>query len=783
MVVTRVKRAKTRQNATAAEDGATAAEDGSTSVRKKKLDKRLVVDHHAGEDALQSDEEDGELNRVGNIDLSLYEDEEHVGYDIAGNKIDQVMKLKESEIDNLLRYADDPDAWRTVVDAKNQTEYRISDAELEIIRRLKEGRLGLTELNEEDFQVEFEWTENQQPLKRHFSRKGKFLPGEGEEKKIRAILKAIREGRYYSRREKHKSVDPFDVWGENITVAYDKKGRPLKPILPAPKLPPPGHAESYNPSPEYLFDEEEKRQWEEAHPDDKKYDFIPTAHKSLRQVPGYAELVKEKFKRCLDLYLCPRSMRLNWIENSDDLLPELPSLDNFKPFPRTQGIVVKDHGSSVVSLAFCRHSGVLGAGYRDGSLAIHNVASHPHYLPEFYAHTKSQTNAYAVESLAFHPVLPLMVFSRGSYLYITLVRRPQTSFTELRAFVKQYWGVPEHEAIDPADVSPHLQQYREAVDAMRCSEDAVSLMSLGSRPSKVGQWKAFRSYTFFEDYEEPGLGDDEGSIETEGDVEDSGFEELQAKDWVETCRFVDCLQKKNKYVVAGFVVALGARASAVAIHPKGAYVATAAATSQLKSSQCLLHHLKKKKSLAPFRKTQGMHQVESVAFHPTKPYLVVGYPKATKVFDLQPKSKVHIASAEHDKESKSMAHTVHKFRGTDQATGMELHPSGEHIIRTGVDGKFQWFDTQYSELPYKTISVAESLTAVKHHPYLPLVAAGSSESSIQLFHAAEDSLTEIKINPLVKLVDHTSHVTALAWAPNSHWLASGHSNGRIVVWV
>jgi ribosome biogenesis protein ERB1 len=34
--------------------------------------------------------------------------------------------------------------------------------------------------------------------------------------------------------------------------------------------------------------------------------FVPTSFDCLRHVPVYASFIKERFERCLDLYLCPR---------------------------------------------------------------------------------------------------------------------------------------------------------------------------------------------------------------------------------------------------------------------------------------------------------------------------------------------------------------------------------------------------------------------------------------------------------------------------------------------
>ena len=37
--------------------------------------------------------------------------------------------------------------------------------------------------------------------------------------------------------------------------------------------------------------------------------LLPTSYDSLRQVPSYAAYINERFERCLDLYLCPRTRR------------------------------------------------------------------------------------------------------------------------------------------------------------------------------------------------------------------------------------------------------------------------------------------------------------------------------------------------------------------------------------------------------------------------------------------------------------------------------------------
>lgn len=49
----------------------------------------------------------------------------------------------------------------------------------------------------------------------------------------------------------------------------------------------PTHAESYNPSDEYLFDEKEKQEWLEEDEYDRKINYIPQKFEALRKVPLY----------------------------------------------------------------------------------------------------------------------------------------------------------------------------------------------------------------------------------------------------------------------------------------------------------------------------------------------------------------------------------------------------------------------------------------------------------------------------------------------------------------
>ena len=48
--------------------------------------------------------------------------------------------------------------------------------------------------------------------------------------------------------------------------------------------------------------------------------------------------MKERYERCLDLYLCPRSIKQRITIDRNALLPELPNINELRPFPTTQSL-------------------------------------------------------------------------------------------------------------------------------------------------------------------------------------------------------------------------------------------------------------------------------------------------------------------------------------------------------------------------------------------------------------------------------------------------------------
>ena len=103
---------------------------------RSQIPKSTSVNWAEGSDS--SDDENGQLNRIGNIPLEWYEDEEHIGYNIDGVKIKK--RPASDQIDAFLKRMEDPNANRTVYDAVNDRHVVLTDEEINIIRKIRKGQ-------------------------------------------------------------------------------------------------------------------------------------------------------------------------------------------------------------------------------------------------------------------------------------------------------------------------------------------------------------------------------------------------------------------------------------------------------------------------------------------------------------------------------------------------------------------------------------------------------------------------------------------------------------------
>ncbi|GAM87756.1 hypothetical protein ANO11243_057830 [Dothideomycetidae sp. 11243] len=310
------------------------------------------------------------VNTIGNIPLSYYDAYPHIGYDINGRKISR--PAKGEALDALLDSIDIPEGWTGLTDPATGKPLALNADELEMLKRLTRNEAPGDGYDPYPDLVDwFTRHEEIMPLSAAPEPKRRFVPSKHEQKRVMKMVKAIKEGRiqpFKSQEEKdaeqERDVKAYDIWADEVP-------RPDHAMhMPAPKLPPPGYAESYHPPPEYLPDAGEKKAWEEADEEDREKDFLPTDHSALRKVPGYARFIKEKFERCLDLYLAPRVRRSKLNIDPESLLPKLPSPEELRPFPTVCATLYRGHQGRVRSVSIDPLGLFVASGGDDGTIRV-----------------------------------------------------------------------------------------------------------------------------------------------------------------------------------------------------------------------------------------------------------------------------------------------------------------------------------------------------------------------------------------------------------------------------
>ncbi|XP_037950233.1 ribosome biogenesis protein BOP1 homolog [Teleopsis dalmanni] len=325
-----------------------------------------------------SDEEDIR-NTVGNIPMHWYDEYKHIGYDWDGRKI--VKPPKGDQIDDFLRKIEDPNFWRTVKDPQTGQEVLLTDADIDLIKRINSARVPNPEHNEYEPWIEWFTSEvERMPIKNVPDHKRSFLPSVSEKKKVSRMVHALKMGWMKTteevEREKQAKRGPkfYMLWETDTGREHMRR---IHDPVSAPKRDLPGHAESYNPPPEYLFDEKEQKEWLKLRdePHKRKLHFMPQKYTSLRAVPAYPRYLRERFLRCLDLYLCPRAKRMKLSIDAEYLIPKLPSPKDLQPFPTVESMVYRGHTDLVRSISVEPKGEYIVSGCDDKTVKIWEIAT------------------------------------------------------------------------------------------------------------------------------------------------------------------------------------------------------------------------------------------------------------------------------------------------------------------------------------------------------------------------------------------------------------------------
>uniref|UniRef100_A0A1I7XGH2 Ubiquitin-like modifier-activating enzyme 5 n=1 Tax=Heterorhabditis bacteriophora TaxID=37862 RepID=A0A1I7XGH2_HETBA len=196
-----------------------------------------------------SDEEDLR-NTIGNIPVDWYNDEDHIGYDKTGEKISKPKKRGKSR--------------RKVFDKQSGNDVVLSEEQIEKLHNLASGKYPTVGYNPyEPFMDLFSSEKMIHPIDNRPEPKSRFIPSRDEMRIVSKMVHAIKMGWAKGPKAKKEEKNVYDLWA--FEDSMDNKTKTelarMRMHMPAPKMPLPIHAESYNPPEEYLFDEEEKKKY------------------------------------------------------------------------------------------------------------------------------------------------------------------------------------------------------------------------------------------------------------------------------------------------------------------------------------------------------------------------------------------------------------------------------------------------------------------------------------------------------------------------------------------
>ncbi|MCL4125888.1 UNVERIFIED_CONTAM: hypothetical protein GTU68_021387 [Idotea baltica] len=344
------------------------SQEGQSEAQENSAD----VDEYAQD---SSDEEDLR-NTIGNIPINWYDEYDHLGYGLDSLPI---YKPKQGDvIDKFLEKVENPDFDRTVFDKQTGQNVRLSDAHLDFIHRVMGNKVPNSNY---DMYAPFEDLYSHEVMRMPLSGRPKpkraFIPSKIERKKVARLSKLMKRGLYKRNRykkEKKAAVADYDLWKPR-SEDDPRLGR-IRDHIPPPKMLMPGHADSYNPAPEFIVSHLDEKALRGKYIHNRKlFQGFWRKFKSVREIPAYPKVFKERYNRLMDLYLAPRKREVKIVAKSTDFLPKLPDKKDLRPYPTMEGLRFVGHRSIVRTLAMHPGGKYLASGSDDHTVRVWEVST------------------------------------------------------------------------------------------------------------------------------------------------------------------------------------------------------------------------------------------------------------------------------------------------------------------------------------------------------------------------------------------------------------------------
>ncbi|KAH8740237.1 hypothetical protein FG386_001512 [Cryptosporidium ryanae] len=691
------------------------------------------------DEELYISDEDDEINRIGNVPLHWYDEFDHQGYTIDGEKLKKYLNKSDSELQNLLT-STDPDAWRTIYDQKNQTTVRLTDEDLDIIRRVSSQKYANPEFDAEAFNYESDNIEDKLfPVTNRPIPKRLFIPSKWEAKKITHLVKLIRLK--ILKPIKKSEPEVYDIWDDSIlNTNVDEVTSKGPPHIPAPRMELPTHEHSYNPPEEYLADENEINKLKNELGDDA---FLPHKYDSLRKVPAYNKLIKERFDRCLDLYLCPRAIKMRMNVDPESILPPPIDTNNLKPYPTAirMRYEIENQSNDNITISVSLNGLWLSVGF--GNIITIYEVSTSRIVFKFDISELFKDSGFSsmlnnkITVLSFHPYLPILSCGYDEYLLIFVLKLPNM-------IILNEYELSTNDESETDNFNNSERKYNN--DPQNDYEHSCNLF-------------------------------------TDVNIFDGKLNEVTLLSWNQIK--IDYSKHNSIFKTVNNLVLIKHQSTIKSLswHNKGGYLAVVSPRSISPSQRVIIHSINRCSSITAFKKLNGM--VKSVQFHNVNPWLVVATQKCVRIIDLT-SSKTGNSKLGNQNTNKKL---VKKLIGFEDPTCISIDSTGKHIFVGQSNGRIAWYDLDLSNTPYRLLRYSDSsIKQIQFHLNKSMLFTSNKNGNINVFYSKmpNDIMSEPTFIPLKLIKEEFSIITSSVWHSKQPWIFSAGINKQgkssLVLW-
>lgn len=457
-------------------------------------------------------------------------------------------------------------------------------------------------------------------------------------------------------------------------------------------------------------------------------------------MPGYGEFVKERFERCLDLYLAPRVRRNKLNIDPDSLLPKLPPAEELKPFPTVCQTIFRGHKGWVRCVAIDPTGCWLASGGSDGTVRLWELLTGRQVWS-----VRLTGRGGGGEDEMVAGVTVTVVDDDEQEPVSCLEWRPGKGALVLAAAA----GEDLFLMVPTVAVDPELEQASRAVVDAGFGHAATR-----QQKKKVTPEEATTTNNNNNNKQQP------------------------------TARWTR--PHDSRLEGAGVLVQVRVRSPirTVSWHRRGEHFCTVSPAGG--RSAVAIHTLSRHLSQVPFRRQRNIPQ--AAHFHPSRPLFFIATKQRVRVYDLQ---KMELVKTVQPGARLISDFDVHPQGGGGGGSGG--WGGGDHIVVGSYDRRLVWHDLEMSTRPFRTMRYHDkAVRAVRfHRGGLPLLADASDDGTLQIYFARvyADPMEAPTIVPLKKLARGAHRVVDavgaldVAWHPKEAWCVSAGADGTCRLWM